>query len=220
MNGVHDMGGLECYGPIEYEPDEKFHDDWEKQVLAITLAMGATGTWNLDQSRFSRESLEPSEYLSIGYYRIWLKALESLLLKHELVSEQELETGQSHSKPKPVKRVLKAKDVTAVLKKGGPVSRQVAHKPRYSMGDRVRVNNIHTPKHTRLPSYIRNHVGVVHAIHGAHVYPDAHAQGLGEDPQWLYNIKFQASELFGESRPQHDFTHVDCWEPYLEFDHD
>ncbi len=219
MSGVHDMGGLECYGPIEYETDEKFHNDWERQVLAITLAMGATGTWNLDQSRFSRESLEPSDYLSIGYYRIWLKALESLLLQHELVTQHELETGRSYSEPKQVKRVLKATDVAAVLKKGGPVSREVSHEPRFSIGDVVRVKNIHTPKHTRLPSYIRNHVGIVHAIHGAHVYPDAHAQGLGEDPQWLYNIKFQASELFGVPRSQHDFTHADCWEPYLEIHH-
>ena len=219
MNGVHDMGGLECYGPIEHEPDEIFHDEWEKQVLAITLAMGATGTWNLDQSRFSRESLDPSEYLSIGYYRIWLQALESLLVRHELITEQELNTGRSHAEAKPVHRVLRSVDVATVLKKGSPVSREVTHKPRFSIGDTVRVNNIHTPQHTRLPSYIRNHTGVVHAVHGAHVYPDAHAQGLGEDPQWLYNIKFQASELFGVSRRQHDFTHVDCWEPYLEFNH-
>ena len=220
MNGVHDMGGLECFGPIEIEPDEKFHEDWEKQVLAITLAMGATGTWNLDQSRFSRESLEPSDYLSIGYYRIWLKALESLLLKHELVTQQELDSGESLCEAKPVRRVLRSTEVATVLKTGGPVDRKVTHEPRFSIGDEIRVNNLHTPTHTRLPSYIRNHVGVVHAIHGAHVYPDANAQGLGENPQWLYNIQFKASELFGESRHQHDFTHVDCWEPYLDFSHD
>jgi len=123
MNGVHDMGGMECFGPIETKPGELFHADWEKLVLALSLAMGATGTWSLDESRFARESLEPSEYLSIGYYRIWLQALESLLLKHELIGAEELAKGESLGKAKPVKRVLMAADVADVLNRGGPSNR-------------------------------------------------------------------------------------------------
>jgi len=184
VNGVHDMGGQECHGAIDVGPDTKFHDDWEKQVLAITLAMGATGTWNLDQSRFARESLIPSRYLSIGYYRVWLEALESLLLQFDLVSDAELKTGSSIDTPKNVKRILEAGTVASVL-------------------------------NTRLPGYIRNCTGVIHKIHGAHVYPDSNALGLGEDPQWLYNVRFSAQELWGKSRPQHSVVHVDCWEPYL-----
>jgi len=57
MNGVHDMGGQHCHGPVIVESDESlFHHEWERRVLALVLACGATGTWNLDQSRFSRES--------------------------------------------------------------------------------------------------------------------------------------------------------------------
>jgi len=215
VNGVHDMGGQECHGAIDVGPDTKFHDDWEKQVLAITLAMGATGTWNLDQSRFARESLIPSRYLSIGYYRVWLEALESLLLQFDLVSDAELKTGSSIDTPKNVKRILEAGTVASVLKKGGPVDRAVTSKARYSVGDEVTVNNLHNPGHTRLPGYIRNCTGVIHKIHGAHVYPDSNALGLGEDPQWLYNVRFSAQELWGKSRPQHSVVHVDCWEPYL-----
>ena len=216
MNGVHDMGGLECFGPIENEPDELFHADWEKHVLALSLAMGATGTWNLDQSRFARESLEPSEYLSIGYYRIWLNALESLLLKYELITSDELARGESLEPAKPLKRVLVASDVSQVLKRGGPTNRTLNTKPVYKIGDKVRVRNIHSSTHTRLPAYVRNHIGVVHCLHGTHVYPDSNALGQGENPQWLYNIKFSARELWGERRDERDVIHVDCWESYLE----
>jgi len=216
MNGVHDMGGLECFGPIENGPDEKFHHDWERQVLAITLAVGATGTWNLDQSRFSRESLDPSLYLSAGYYGIWLNALESLLLKHGLLSQAELNSGKAEPTFKTVNRVLEACDVEATLNRGSPVNRPATTSALFSVGDQVRVINLHTPTHTRLPAYIRNHTGIVHKVHDPHVYPDTHALGKGENPQWLYNIQFNAKELWGEHRRQHDVVHVDCWEPYLE----
>ena len=42
MNGVHDMGGMQCYGPVRPETDEPvFHADWERRALAVTLAVGA-----------------------------------------------------------------------------------------------------------------------------------------------------------------------------------
>ena len=50
MNGAHDMGGNQGFGPIEREADEPaFHAEWERPAFALTLAMGATGEWNLDQ---------------------------------------------------------------------------------------------------------------------------------------------------------------------------
>ena len=65
MNGAHDMGGTHGFGAVAPEPDEPvFHADWERRVLALTLAMGATGEWNLDASRFARENRPPVDYLS------------------------------------------------------------------------------------------------------------------------------------------------------------
>ena len=61
MNGAQDLGGMQSFGPVVPEPNEPpFHHDWERRAFAITLAMGATGTWNLDQSRAARESLPPA----------------------------------------------------------------------------------------------------------------------------------------------------------------
>ncbi len=65
MNSVHDMGGMQGYGPVAPQADEPlFHADWERRTLALTLAAGATGAWNIDQSRAARESLPPTVYLN------------------------------------------------------------------------------------------------------------------------------------------------------------
>lgn len=219
MNGVHDMGGLQCFGAVNPDPDEPlFHAEWESRVLAITLAMGATGTWNLDESRHARETLPADYYLSAGYYRIWLAALEKLLLRHELVNGNEINSGRAETAAKELKRILKAEKVSAALAAGAPVSREPQTPAKFAVGDQVFVKNIHAKTHTRMPAYIRGHQGVISAIHGAHIFPDSHAHGRGEDPQWLYNVEFDASELWGEQTTHSplESVHVDCWEPYLD----
>ena len=50
---------------------------------------------------------------------------------------------------------------------------------------------------------------------GHHVFPDSNARGLGEDPRWLYQVRFAARELFGDGRPEGDAVTLDLWEPYL-----
>src|SRR5262249_4365804 len=80
VNGAHDMGGKDGFGPVEPEPDEPpFHAAWERRIFALTLAMAAPGGWNLDMSRAARESLP--DYLARSYYEIWLAGLEKLLLE-------------------------------------------------------------------------------------------------------------------------------------------
>lgn len=215
MNGVHDMGGMQCYGPVEHEDKRKFHHDWERQVLAMALATGATGTWNLDQSRNARETLPPPAYLSSSYYGIWLQALEKLLVLHDLTTADELQQGKSLYPAAKLKRVLQASQVKTVLAAGAPVDRKVDTAPEFAVGDKVRVRNLHKSTHTRLPNYIRNRCGLICKIHGAHVFPDSNALGLGEDPQWLYNVCFDSAELWGSDTAQAGQVHVDCWEPYL-----
>ncbi|HEX5633734.1 MAG TPA: SH3-like domain-containing protein, partial [Gemmatimonadales bacterium] len=71
------------------------------------------------------------------------------------------------------------------------------------------------PHHTRLPGYARGRPGVVEAVHGAHVFADTHAHGLGEQPQWLYTVVFDARALWDDAQPGLRVS-VDAWEPYLE----
>jgi nitrile hydratase len=91
VNGGQDLGGMHGLGPIDIEADEPvFHAEWERRVFALTLAMGASGEWNIDMSRHARENRDPVDYLSSSYYEIWLKGLEALLSERGLLDPQEL----------------------------------------------------------------------------------------------------------------------------------
>ena len=92
MNGVHDLGGMHGFGPVEHEADEPvFHAEWERTAFALTLAMGAWGRWNLDMARHSRERMPPHAYLAAGYYERWLWGLATLLVEHGFLSREELD---------------------------------------------------------------------------------------------------------------------------------
>ena len=217
MNGGQDLGGMMGFGPVRPEPDEPwFHAEWEKRALGLTLAMGATGSWNIDMSRAARESLHPADYLSSSYYEIWTKGLEKLLLGRGLVTEDELKAGRALSPPKPVARVLRAESVPAVLAKGSPADRPAEEPARFAVGDRVTTRVMHPVGHTRLPRYARGKRGVVERVHGAHVLPDAAAAGEGERPQWLYTVRFSGTELWGADADPSLAVSIDAWESYLE----
>jgi nitrile hydratase subunit beta len=222
MNGVHDMGGQQGFGPVLIEPNEPlFHAEWERRVLGLTVAMGTTGQWNIDISRSVRESLALATYLSSSYYRIWFLALEQLALSRGLVSTEEASCGHALLPAKPVARVLKAADVAAVLARGAPTSRHSERSARFSVGQAVRALNAHTAAHTRLPRYVRGHVGTITLVHGTHVFADRHAATrdvpvFDDAPEWLYTVAFDGQELWGPDAEPNTSVSVDAWEPYLE----
>ncbi len=217
MNGAQDLGGMMGFGAVIPEDDEPlFHDAWEKRAFALTLAMGATGTWTLDASRHARETLPPAQYLSSSYYQIWLAGLEKLCLTNGLISEDELSEGHALQPPAPVKRKLMADQVAPALAKGGPVDRPAETTARFKAGDQVIAKNMHPEGHTRIPRYVRGHHGVIEAVHGVHVFPDSNAHGKGEKPAWLYGVAFKASDLWGPDADPGLTVRVDLWEPYLD----
>ena len=217
MNGGQDLGGMMGFGPIDPEPDEPvFRAGWEKRAFALTLAMGSSGMWSIDMARHARERLHPARYLASSYYQIWLAGLTRLLGEATLVTPEELASGRQIEQPLPVPRVLAAADVDRIMAKGARTSREAGAPARFRQGDRVRGRNMHPQGHTRLPRYLRGRQGVIVALHGAHVFPDSNAHGGGEDPQWLYTVRFTARELWGEDRNAGDSVHADLWEPYLE----
>jgi nitrile hydratase len=209
-----DLGGREGYGRIDREPETMFHAPWERQALALTLAMGATGAWNLDMGRSCRETLP--DYGSLSYYEIWMKALERLLLERGLVGADELVAARMLYPARPVPRVLAAARVTETLAKGSSTQRPAATPARFAVGNRVRTRAEPVAHHTRLPGYARGKTGRIERVHGAHVFPDTHAQGLGEQPQWLYTVAFAGRELWGAQAPASEVVSIDAWEPYLE----
>lgn len=216
MNGPQDLGGMHGFGPLPLEDHEPlFHADWERGVLAMTLAMGATGVWNIDIMRHARERTPPAEYLSSSYYRIWFEGLARGIEEAGLATVSEIASGRPETPPATLPRILHKDDVPAVLARGGPANRQPSAPAAFKVGDRVRARIMNPPGHTRLPRYVRGHTGTIERIHGCHVFPDSNAHRLGEDPHWLYGVAFDAGDIWGDDRGG-DSLHLDLWEPYLE----
>jgi len=210
-----DLGGGPNADRVVPEPEgELFHADWEPGVLAVTLAMGATGSWNIDMSRAARESLP--DYARLSYYEIWFEALLRMLAERGLVQPGEAAAGRSLQPPRPVARVLRADAVAAALARGAPTLRTGAGTPRFAAGDAVRTRAAPVAHHTRLPGYAHGKRGVIERVHGPHVFADAHAQGLGEQPQPLYAVAFAATELWGDDATPGLSVSLDAWESYLE----
>ena len=208
-----DLGGQEQTATIRPEREgDLFHASWEPRALAVTLAMGATGSWNIDMSRSVRETLP--DYPSLSYYEIWIAGLEKLLLQHGLAAQDELAAGRMMHPARPVARVLREADVPAALAKGSPTERPAMAPALFKVGDTVRTRASAVDHHTRLPAYARGKAGRIEHIRGVHVFADANAQGLGEQPQWLYTVVFDGRELWGSGTSLK--VSIDAWEPYLE----
>ena len=216
MNGVHDMGGMHGFGPVEPEANEPvFQAPWEGRVFAMQRATFFIGLWNIDMARASVESLAPHIYLSASYYEKWERGLESRLIAFGLVGADEIAAGRSLRPGKTLERKLLAADVDKSLQRGS-YGRPAPHPARFSPGAAVRTKNINPPTHTRLPRYARDRVGTVEAVRGCHVFPDSVVKGEGENPQWLYTVVFDGRELWGEQSDPSLKVSIEAWEPYLE----
>lgn len=235
MTRVHDMGGRFGDGPVDpgRADDPVFVAEWHKRALAVTLACGGLGQWNLDMSRHARERLAPQDYASFGYYEKWMAGLADLLVDTGVLSEADLIGAEGDDGP-PLSddgalsedgglsdRALRANRVDEVLAKGGPADRLSDVAPRFHSGDAVRTlrpagNRLVDGGHTRLPAYAAGARGEILRCHGAHVLPDANAHGLGEAPEPLYSVAFPAAELWGAAEGQGDEVVLDLWQSYLE----
>lgn len=222
MTRVHDMGGRFGDGAVTPEPETPvFQEDWHARALAVTLAAGALGQWNLDTSRHARERLSPKDYARFSYYEKWISALADLLVEKGVLSEADLQ-GQGDDASHPLAHLrLKAENVAAALAKGGPADRPSNVAPLFQAGDRVRTrrpaaNALVDGGHTRLPAYAAGATGRVLRLHGTHILPDANAHGFGEQPEPLYAVCFEASELWANTEHPRDQVVLDLWQSYLE----
>nr|WP_088278298.1 nitrile hydratase subunit beta [Ideonella sp. A 288] len=211
-----DLGGQPGHGRVQPEPEgELFHAAWEPKALALTLAMGATGAWNIDASRAARETLP--DYPSLTYYEIWMAGLQALMAERGLALPDEIAAGHALHPARPLPRQLAAADVAAALARGSPTERPdaAAEPARFAVGEAVRTRPGPMAHHTRLPGYVAGKRGVIERVHGLHVFADTHAHGLGEQPQWLYTVVFDGAELWGDEAAPGLRVSVDAWQPYL-----
>ena len=211
------MGGMMGFGPVEAEQDEPvFHAGWEKRMMAMNVATGAAGAWNIDMGRHAREDRNPREYLDSSYYRLWYLGLTRLLRERGLVGADELAQGRSMRPGEKIARVLAPGQVVAAMARRNPYERAPSTEARFKVGSKVRTLEMHPAGHTRLPGYVRGKTGTVSIVHGVHVYPDVHAHSPDEQPHWLYCVTFEATELWGMDADPSITISTDCWEPYLE----
>jgi nitrile hydratase len=222
MDGVHDLGGMQGFGPVEREENEPvFHAAWEAAVLAMQHAGRSRGLFNIDEFRHGIERMAPAHYLHATYYEKWLEGITRLLVEKGVVGAEELAARRAFFGRTP--------DASAAATLSGPpptrgasnprwaqdFMRETGATPRFAPGDAVCTREMHPHGHTRLPRYARGKRGIVHLCHGIHVFPDTNAHGEGEQPQPLYSVRFDARELWGESAEPNQAVHIDLWESYL-----
>ena len=215
------MGGRFGDGAIQPASitDKTFKEIWHARALAVTLATGSLRQWNLDMSRYARECLPPKDYCEFSYYNKWISALANLLVARGVISSAEFSDPIQKMHPLSSRKLL-AVDVAKVLSKGAPTSRSVNDPPKFLVGQSVKTrraqNKFVSGGHTRLPKYAERSKGKIEICHGAHVFPDAHAHDLGEQPEHLYTVSFLASELWESPENPNDTLCVDIWESYME----
>ena len=92
IDGIHDLGGMEGFGPVEWSRDEPvFAEDWERGAFRASMNVMAKVQPNGGAFRHSIERMDPAQYLSSSYYEHWLTGAASLLVESGLVSQEELE---------------------------------------------------------------------------------------------------------------------------------
>ena len=224
MTRIHDMGGRYGYGPVTPDTQEEpvFVQTWHGRALALTLAAGALGRWNIDASRHVRECLPPADYARFGYYEKWLGGLANILVAQGIVSADEIAAGRALGPADDSLRGrrLAAEKVVPVLRSGGPSARPVDAVPRFAIGARVATRPIAANQaisggHTRLPAYATGKTGTVVLHHGGHVLPDSNAHFDGEAPEHLYTVSFAAGDLWQHAESPADEVCLDLWDSYL-----
>jgi nitrile hydratase subunit beta len=207
VDGIHDLGGLQGFGPADVEPAEPvFHFPWEGRTFALAGSALVAGGFNTPMFRHAIERMDPVHYLSSSYYEHWLTALGTLLVEAGIVSRRELEERAGGFPLSPASHVTPED-----LDTSSP-----GETPRFSVGDRVRAHDIRFSGHTRCPRYVRGRQGVIVRIDGVAPLPEIEAHSRQQIADHTYGVGFKLAELWGEEADANAAIHVDLYERYLE----
>ncbi|HSV55370.1 MAG TPA: nitrile hydratase subunit beta [Burkholderiaceae bacterium] len=202
MDGMHDLGGKQGFGPVRHSPTAQvFHAPWEKRVNALYSLAVKLGIFNMDEYRHAIERMEPRHYLSASYYERTLTSLATLCVEKGIMTREELER--------------RAGGLFPLALPSAQGRSNVAQRERFNIGDRVKVRTDNVPGHVRMPAYIRGKSGVVVGESPAYPFPDAHAHGMEADDEPTYDVRFSVAELWPNSADA-AFVHVGVFQSYLE----
>jgi nitrile hydratase beta subunit len=216
MDGVHDLGGRQGYGPIDVnEAPEPFHEPWEARVLGIVRGFTRPAKFSTDWFRHVRECIDPVDYMSRPYYDQWLQTYAAMLIDAGAVTLEELVTGKSTAPIAGIPPPMPPEKVATAKKAVTRYDRESRAPPAFAIGDAVKTIASSPRGHTRLPQYARGREGRVESLHGSHVLPDTNmaADGPAEP---LYTVSFLAADLWPEAAGRTDRVYLDLWESYLE----
>jgi nitrile hydratase len=219
MDGIHDLGGMQGFGPVETEPDEPpFHAPWEGRVHGLMLASAlALGGGSL---RPYIERMGDAEYLATSYYEHWLAGVEARVIARGGCTAEELAAKQAAiARGAGVPERRDAETGAFVRSLFGPFEVEAHEAPpaRFGVGDRVRVRRMHPGGHTRCPRYVRGAAGTIALVHPAQLVPDTHDKGEEARAEVFYSVAFAPEALWGaDAEPGKATIHVDLWESYLD----
>jgi nitrile hydratase beta subunit len=207
MNGIHDLGGMDGFGRVAVEADEPvFGAPWERRAFGIAAATIARRLRTIDAFRHAIERMDPVHYLSSPYYEHWLAGAATLLVEKGLVTRVELEA-----------KVGGRFGLSQPQRPGPPpASRPSGATPHFAVGAAVVVRNLQPFGHTRCPRYVRGKRGVVVRVDRRCPLPDVAAHSEHPCTQYVYNVRFDGRELWGEPAGPAEAVYVDLWESYLE----
>ena len=202
MDGMHDLGGKQGFGPIRHSPKAAvFHAPWERRVNALLALAVKHGLLNMDEYRHAIERMEPRHYLSAGYYERSMTGLATLCVEKGLVTREELERSAGGAFP--------------LSRPSAPGRTNAPRRGRFRPGDRVRVKEDFVPGHIRMPGYIRGKAGVVVSESPAYPFPDAHAHGVKAADEPTYDVCFRSEDLWPNGADP-ALVHAGVFQTYLE----
>lgn len=216
MDGVHDLGGRQGFGPIAMQEDERpFKSDWEARMWGLNGTMSGDPGWTLDWWRHVRELIEPIDYLRRPYFDQWMQIYAALMVDSGHATVEELASGKAAGPAPDLGPPIRAEAVAGAMRQMADFRRDWQGTPAFAVGQEVMTRCQVAAAHTRLPSYARGRRGVVQAHCGAFVVPDEMARGR-EVAEPLYTVAFAAAELWPEAEGEKTRVFLDLWERYLE----
>jgi nitrile hydratase subunit beta len=207
MDGIHDLGGMDGFGPVGVEREEPvFHEPWEARAFALNfLGLGVLKAYNVHEYRHAVERMDPGHYLAAPYYERWFTGVATLLVEKGVVTREELERRAGGRFP--LSRPSASVEAVGISS---------PERPRFAVGDAVAVRDIHPRGHTRAPRYVRGKRGMVLSVAPRFVFPDLAGHGIRAHREHTYHVEFRAQDLWSDASASHESVIVDLWESYLE----
>jgi nitrile hydratase len=215
MDGIHDLGGLEGFGPVVpgAADEPPFPEDWHGRVHGMMIALGVAGKHS-GSFRYAIERMGPAEYLTTGYYEHWLHAAEAMLVEGGHLARGDVDAWLTAGGERPSHHDAELAGKVRDLFRPGPPQVWDAPPPKHHVGARVRVRSHFPQGHNRCPRYVRGRAGTVEELLPASPLNDLYPEGRLE-PVAVYRVVFTSAELWGPTADP--FTlRVDLFEPYLE----